>query len=305
MAFVLGLLVAVADVLILEALRERAKSADDYPVKSADDMTKLGLMSLAVVPLFPGYGSRNGSKADSVTAAWSKDSSLAEIYRFLRTNVEFATIAHGGQVLLVTSANPLEGKSTTATNLAVAMAKAGRRTLLVDADLRSPTLHLQFGVTNNTGLTTLLSADDVDFRQVLCPTAVTGLTLIPSGPLPQNVADLLASGRLRRFVKCAKEGWDVVILDSPPMNRVADASLLAREADVTVLVVEADKTRAKAVTACLESLRRAHSADAPSNGDVLLGTWRTTPPTPVRAVGAVLNKMTRRDGQFPPYGVES
>ncbi len=198
MAIFVGLMLATGIVLILESLRNAATTTDDYRVRSLDDVTKLGLVPVAVIPRFRENAGKNGHHPNSVNAAWSTESSLAEIFRFMRTNIEFAATTHPAHVLLVTSPNRQEGKSTTATNLAVAMAKSGRRTVLVDANLRSPTLHAHFRVPNFSGLTTLLKSDSVTLQEIACRTDVPDLSLIPSGPptIEENAADLLASNRL-------------------------------------------------------------------------------------------------------------
>lgn len=271
LAIVMGLLIAAGIVLILEYL--------DDTVKSAEDVANVGLSPLATVTRFKdGRGRKDDGKAASVVAeSWR--SPAAEAYRLLRTNIRFATMNQPTKVLLVTSSDPLEGKSTTAANLAVVMAQAGRRTILLDTDLRSPSLHRYFGLANDKGLTNLVldGSRDIDIREALQETEVKNLAVIPSGPLPPNPTEVLASSRMAQLLKRAGELADVVILDSPPLRAVADASILAGEADATVLVIEASKTRTQAVRRSVEMLGRAK----------------------VRTLGAVLNKEAERDGQYP------
>ena len=199
-------------------------------------------------------------------------SSIAEGYRTLRTNIEFASIDAPIRTLLVASARSGEGKTVTATNLAVVFAQAGRKVLLVDADLRQPGVHLLFDLPNAHGLTTLLRSDDVSVDALAQATEQDNLRVLTTGPLPPNPAELLGSQRMRAVFERLKAGSDVVVFDSPPLQAVADAAILGSLADGTLLVVDAGRSRRRAVR-----LGRAALARAGAN-----------------VVGAVLNRIPER-----------
>src|SRR5690606_12110832 len=148
-------------------------------------------------------------------------------YRMLRTNLEFTAVDGGLKSVLVTSSSPGEGKSTTTANLAVVLAQAGKRVILVDADLRRPIQHKIFDMSNNHGLTTALLDSQSPATHHLQPTAVANLQLMSSGPLPPNPADLLDSQRMLQLLEELQQLADVVLLDTPPVLMVADATILA------------------------------------------------------------------------------
>jgi non-specific protein-tyrosine kinase len=157
---------------------------------------------------------------------------------------------------MVTSAGPGEGKSTTAANLAVVLAQAGRRVVLVDADLRRPVIHRQFKLHNSKGLTTALLDVKLPPGGHLQATDIPGLSVMTSGPIPPNPAELLGSHRMRDVLASLKQDAEVLVLDSTPVLTVADALVLAPLVDGTVLVVETGKTRRDALLQAVEALRR-------------------------------------------------
>jgi protein-tyrosine kinase len=161
----------------------------------------------------------------------------AEAYRSLRTNLQFSMLEQGCRKLLITSATPGEGKTTTVANLGLAMAQTGGRICLIDSDLRQPSLHDLFGVSNGIGLTVALAeAKSVD--QVLVPTKMPNLYLVPSGPLPPNPGELLGSNRMREFVEKLAGQFDTLIFDSAPILSVADTGALAGLSDGVILVLK-------------------------------------------------------------------
>ncbi|RME85201.1 MAG: polysaccharide biosynthesis tyrosine autokinase [Caldilineae bacterium] len=165
----------------------------------------------------------------------------AEAYRRLRTNLEFSSLDHPLHTLLVTSAAPEEGKSETLANLAVINAQAGKRVILLECDLRRPRLHEIFGVSNNAGLSTALLNPDAPLP--LQETEIPNLLVLPSGPLPPNPADLLASKRMDALLTQVAAQADLVLLDAPPVIAVTDAALLATKVDGVLLVIKAGHTR--------------------------------------------------------------
>ncbi len=169
-------------------------------------------------------------------------SPISEAYRSLRTSIQFLSLDRIVQTILVTSAGPGEGKSTTLANLAVTFAEAGREVIVVDCDLRRPSLHQVFGRPNEHGLTAAMR-DEQPLASLLTQTDVPHLRLLPSGPLPPNPSELLGSQRMDRIIESLRSAADVVLFDSPPTIAVTDASVLGAKVDGVLLVVSAGKTK--------------------------------------------------------------
>jgi capsular exopolysaccharide synthesis family protein len=184
-------------------------------------------------------------------------SAIAEAYRTLRTNVEFASVDAPIRTLLVTSSIPGEGKTVTAANLAVAFAQAGRRVLLVDADLRKPGAHHVFGLPNAIGLTALLRSDDVSLDAIAHSTEQANLRVLTTGPLPPNPAELIGSQRMRTVLERLKANADLIIFDSPPLQAVTDSAILSSFLDATLFVIDASHSRRNAVRMARQALARA------------------------------------------------
>lgn len=210
-------------------------------------------------------------------------SPVTEAYRTLRTNITYASVDHPISSILVTSAGPGEGKSLTAANLAVVMAQAGKETLLVDSDLRKPMLHRLFGLRNDRGLTSLL-VQGCDPDKVVQPTQVAYLSLIASGLIPPNPAELLGSQAMKPLMQKLKSRYEVVLLDGPPLIAVTDSALLAPLVDGVLLVIRAGEAR-------MEMVREAKSIIESANA---------------RIVGCVLNGVRHktRDYQYYYYYAE-
>lgn len=168
-------------------------------------------------------------------------SPAAEAFRTLRTNLMFSGMERPLTTLLVTSPAPEEGKSTTLANLAVTMAQGGRKTILVDCDLRRPHQHEIFGVAAEPGLTNMML--DKLAQPPLVATGVDDLLLLPAGALPPNPADLLGSRQMEAIIASLKTQADIVLFDAPPVIAVTDAALLASKLDGALLVVSAGQTR--------------------------------------------------------------
>lgn len=169
-------------------------------------------------------------------------SAHAESYRTLRTNIEFSSVGKETKVLLVTSSNRGEGKSTTAVNLAISFAKAGKRVVLLDADLRVPSLHRIFGKSNFSGLANYLSSS-VPLNEIVRETHIPELFLITAGAIPSNPSELLALNRVDALLQELKSSYDIVVIDTTPLMTVADAQILAAKSDGVVLVVEYGKVK--------------------------------------------------------------
>lgn len=183
-------------------------------------------------------------------------SPISEAYRTLRTNLDFAGLAKTLKTLVVTSAGVNEGKSTTLANLAVVTAQAGRKVILVDADLRRPRLHQIFGLDNEKGLTTVMMDDNALITPPLQETGVEGLWLLPSGPLPPNPAELMGSRRMEEAIAKLVERADQVFFDTPPVVAVTDAAVLATKVDGVLLVISAGKTRREYARTAVQRLQQ-------------------------------------------------
>ena len=168
-------------------------------------------------------------------------SPIAEAYRTLRTNIQYARVDGELKVLLFSSAGPDEGKSTVTANTAVALAQAGHRVILVDCDLRKPVQHHVFNV-NKKGLTNCLVGES-SAVELLQDTEVPNLRVLASGPIPPNPAELLGSSRMDALIASLKEVSDFLLIDCPPVIAVTDACVLARKADGVFLVLDANQVR--------------------------------------------------------------
>ncbi|WP_303218936.1 CpsD/CapB family tyrosine-protein kinase [Enterococcus asini] len=187
------------------------------------------------------------SEAVSLITIADKSSPIAEQYRTIRTNIQFASADRKIQTIVVTSSGPSEGKSTTAANIAVVFANSGQRVLLVDADMRKPTIHKTFGLTNEVGLSKVLSSNN-SVLEMSRPSMVDNLFILTSGPKPPNPSELLGSTRMDQVIEEARHLYDVIIFDMPPVVTVTDAQIMASKADGTLLVVRENVTRKDALT---------------------------------------------------------
>jgi len=232
LAGVVGMMLAVGAAFLIEYL--------DDTVKTSEELNQaLGVTALGVISRMP----PTEKASDGLITAAHPKSHIAEAYRVLRTNLQFASVTRPLRSILVTSANPSEGKSTTVANLGVVLAQAGKRVILVDGDLRRPSLHKIFEVPNTAGLTNLLLQDEPCLDGHMADTRIENLKVIPSGPLPPNPSELLGSQRMKHLVEVLKEEADIVLFDSPPILPVADAAVLSTVTDGVMLVVEAGSTR--------------------------------------------------------------
>jgi capsular exopolysaccharide synthesis family protein len=192
-------------------------------------------------------------------------SAFAESYRSLRTALQFSTDRGVPRSLLVTSATPSEGKSTTALVLGQYYAQLGKRVLIIDCDLRNPSLHRLLGVSNEQGLSNYL-AGAIKPTDLIKPTSIPGLMYLPTGPLPPNPAELLMGSKMVSLLTVAVEKFDMLILDGPPIMGLADAPILANLAQGTLLVVQAGSTR---IAVAKNSIKRLRAARAHVVGGLL------------------------------------
>lgn len=200
-------------------------------------------------------------------------SPAAEAYHALRINLAYTSLDKALEVLVVSSPAPEDAKPYVAANLAVVMAQAGQRVILVDADLRRPRLHEIFKRAQEPGLTTLMLSPDALGEPQLLESGVPGLWLLPSGALPPNPADILGSQRMEQLLQVLKARADVVILDTPPVNVAVDAAVLATKTDGLLLTVRYGHTRRDHIEQAQETLTRFRArllgavyVDAPDGG---------------------------------------
>lgn len=205
-------------------------------------------------------------------------SPISEQYRTLRTNIDFSPIKGELKTLMLTSTAPGEGKTTTAANLSVVFAQQGKRVLLVDADLRKPSLHFTFNVSNSRGLTSVLTGQ-VPLDAAILPGGVENLSILTSGPIPPNPAELLGSMSFARFFEEVKKQFDIIIYDTPPILAVTDGQIIANKCDGTLLVVSAGKTAKVEALRAKELLKKARG----------------------KLLGAILNRKKRRFASYLYY----
>lgn len=185
-------------------------------------------------------------------------SPFAEAFRTLRTNLSFAGVDKPYRTILLTSAVPAEGKSSTTANLGVVMAQAGQKVLVIDCDLRKPVQHNNFQLNNTVGVTNCL-VNDLELSRAVQGTEVPGLDVLTSGPIPPNPAELIASNKMASLVNTAREAYDIVLVDSPPALTVTDASLLSAMVDGVLLVVKTASTKIEMVQNTKSSLEKANA----------------------------------------------
>lgn len=196
-------------------------------------------------------------KKRSLITHYNSKSPTAEQYRTIRTNIQFAALDRDMATLMVTSAGPGEGKSTTAANLAVVLAQQGKKVLLVDADMRKPTVHYTFRSSNAVGLTNVLTKQ-MSLEEAVNNTEVKNLHILSSGPIPPNPAELLSSRTMDEMIKTALKFYDSIIFDTPPVMAVTDAQVIANRCDGTVLVVASGKTENEPAQKAKELLDKAN-----------------------------------------------
>lgn len=178
---------------------------------------------------------------------------VSEQFRTLRTNINFSMPDKELKTFLVTSTSPGEGKSTVAANTAVVFAQEGKRVLLVDADMRKPTVHYTFHLTNTLGLSNLLTRQE-NIMNVLKQSDIENLQVITCGPIPPNPAELIGSQTMQKVMEEMKGYFDVIIFDAPPVLSVADAQILSNKCDGTILVLSAGETEKEGLVKAKEAL---------------------------------------------------
>jgi polysaccharide biosynthesis transport protein len=257
----LGLLLGLALVVLLELL--------DNTVKSQEDVEDLKLPFLGLLPIIEGEekpGRPGRSPAEELQLVRERDlhvlrsprSAVAECARFIRTNLLFMSPDRPLKMLVVTSPGPQEGKTTTAVSIAITMAQAGSRTLIVDTDLRRPRLHRVFDIDAEQGLSSVL-VGDCTLPKAIRTTEVENLEVLVCGPPPPNPAEILLSEKFKDLVRELGQRYDRIIFDTPPIGPVTDPAILGAHVDGVVLVVKCAKTRKDAARGALRSLADANA----------------------------------------------
>lgn len=238
----------------------------DSRIKTPEEIkTFLRLPHLGMLPLVAGKGKSAEKDTSYVRLDGPVPASFAEAFRVLRTNVLFANAAQGGQSILVTSTGPGEGKSTVAANLAISLAQAGRRTLLIDADMRKPKVQSVFGLSQEPGLSNLL-VGDAKASECVLKSQTQELWILPAGRIPPNPAELLGSKRYRDFIASLKNHFEWVVIDSPPVMAVADASVIVHGVTGALFVIGSEMTSRHTARRAVEQLE---SSQAKFYGAVL------------------------------------
>ncbi len=267
----LGLLFGVAQTFIREFM--------DNTVKTTDEVERKGLSILAIIPsigveykkkkrkdkqhrrrksasVIKRSNNRLKKMQDRLITHEVPNSVLSEAYRTLRTTLMYAHTNEGKGSVLVTSSGPGEGKTTTISNLAITYANLGKRTLLIDTDLRKSIIHKVFGVERGEGITHYLAGQVSDFNSLIMKTEIENLSIVTSGVTPPNPSELLGSDKMTSLISRLEQEWDVVLFDSPPLLAVTDASMIAKHCQQLVMVVRPGTTDRSGFRRCLMILKQ-------------------------------------------------
>jgi capsular exopolysaccharide synthesis family protein len=195
---------------------------------------------------------------ENIIAYNTPKSPISEAYRVLRTNLQFASLDFPLQVILVTSSGPSEGKSTTVANLAVTFTQSGSKVLIIDADLRKPRIHKIFGVSNRFGATNAV-VDTVNLEDYIQTTEIERLSIMTSGPIPPNPAELLGTNRMKNLLNNLREIFDIILIDSPPVMMVTDAQILSTQSDGVLIVAASGQVTGDALNRSKELLEKVNA----------------------------------------------
>lgn len=244
LAGVVGVLLAAGVILVREALDDTLHTPDE--VKSH--------LNLPVLGAIESFSEKEEGRLISIDQPRNP---ISEGFRSLRENVRFASIDNELHTLMVTSPEPGVGKSTVAANLSAVFAQAGVNTILIDCDMRRPAQHIHFDFTNHYGLSDILFDQNTPLDKLKLHTPIENLRVIPSGNLPPNPAELMASKRMKGFLEGLKAQAELLIIDTPPLQVVTDALSITTEMDGVLLVVQPGKTHVTAARQTVEQLKRA------------------------------------------------
>jgi capsular exopolysaccharide synthesis family protein len=244
----------------------------DQSVRSDEILReRVGLIPLGHISFVP---AKPGRRGELVTLGG--ESPVVEAYKALRTNLVFSSVDKDVKTIVITSAGPSEGKSRTAANLAIVLAQAGHPTLLVDADFRRPSQHRMFGRVRNVGLSNLFVQDMPESALFVPDDQVKDLVILASGPTPPNPSELLGSAQMNALLSRFRKGFDYIVIDTPPVNAVTDASVLAANTDAAILVIDTNKATYTAVQHAKQALDRVGA----------------------KVLGSVMNKLKTTGGRY-------
>lgn len=245
LAAVVGVMVAVGGIFLIEALDDSIRGSDDAS-------SYLGLPVLSAI--------RKIKDDESLLVTARKPRAPAsEDFRSLRTNIQFASVDYPLRTILVTSPTEGDGKTTIATNLSIILAQGHRKVTLVDADLRRPHVHRHMRISNRWGLTSLFMDEDIRLDNVLRKNESAGLSVVTSGKLPPNPAELLSSEKMAQIILAIQQQSDVIIFDSPPLTAVTDAAVLSKQVDGVLLVIQSGRTKIAAAQRAVNQLQRVNA----------------------------------------------
>jgi capsular exopolysaccharide synthesis family protein len=255
----IGIVLAIGLALLLEALRDTVRFPDQLK-------RRFGVDNLGSIFKWSGYQAREAN----LLVHSAPKSNAAEAFRQIRANIQFATANQRISIMSVSSPGPHEGKTTIISNLAVAFAQAGERVIIVDGDMRRPSIHQSFkSLLKDPGLSNYLADPNSKVSDVVHSTHIDGLSIIPAGPTPPNPAELLGSPKMPQLLAELRNDYDKVFIDGPPALVVSDGSVLAAQMDGVIVVVDGFGTRPSSLQATLETLRN----------------------TQVKLLGVITNKM--------------
>ena len=264
LGLIVGLALGVGLAFFLEYLDNTIKVPDD--IKNV-----LKLPYLGPVPAIAAAegGAVNGERnpADDLISHLSPKSTASEAYRGIRTSILFSSAEQAPQVLIISSSGPREGKTITSANIAITMAQAGNRVVILDCDMRRPRVHKIFSLSRDRGMSNLLVGND-ELDNIVIHTDIPNLDVIPSGPIPPNPSEVLSSQRMADLIEVLRGRYDRIIIDTPPITAVTDAVILSKVVDGVVLIVRAGVAHRELVRNAVEQLRQvnAHILGAVLNG---------------------------------------
>ena len=258
LGLLLGLMAGVGAVFFIEYLDDTIKGSEEA-------QRVIGAPILAIIPFISPAEEQDSALHPSMITHLRPKSAIAEAFRSLRTSLHFSAINREKKVLIVTSTFPGEGKSTISANLAITLAQTGAKVLVIDGDLRRPSLHSKFGHSKVPGLSEVL-AGDVQAAGVLHNTNIPNLTLIAAGTIPPNPAELLGSEKMADLLIALRAEYDHIIIDAPPVLAVTDAPLLTNRCDLVLVVLETERVPVKAAQRMVEMLA---NVQAPVGGIVI------------------------------------
>lgn len=240
----------------------------DNSIRTVEDIERIGVPVIGTIPYInldeiTRKLQRDGKQIDDslwekletrLVTSFSPKSPISEAYRALRTNLMFANLDRKKQIILLTSATTKEGKTTTSCNLSITLASAGMKTLLLDADFRRPSVHRNFHLDRHHGITDILLGT-LTIDQAIKPTEIANLEILTCGEIPPNPAEIIASDFFKDLLQRLRESYDVIVIDSPPVIAVTDATILAKIADSVILVTHSGYIAKREVMRCLTILK--------------------------------------------------